>query len=147
MLLIQLWLNILIKVCQTCFESQFMKGFVMSGLRTCVVVLCGAMANVAVASPKIEARGELGKLIGGGVGGFVGDKIGGAIGVPGGPWGTVFGAGIGGGIGAYFGAEIGDRIEDFIRGVDREPQTREPQAPREPIRDFYDYGYSFGHAW
>ncbi|TPH36121.1 pantothenate kinase, partial [Helicobacter pylori] len=19
--------------------------------------------------------------------------------------------------------------------------------PREPIRDFYDYGYSFGHAW
>ncbi|MFP6216981.1 pantothenate kinase, partial [Helicobacter pylori] len=25
--------------------------------------------------------------------------------------------------------------------------TREPQAPREPIRDFYDYGYSFGHAW
>ncbi len=47
----------------------------MSGLRTCVVVLCGAMANVAIASPKIEARGELGKLIGGGVGGFVGDKI------------------------------------------------------------------------
>ncbi|NHB50190.1 pantothenate kinase, partial [Helicobacter pylori] len=28
-----------------------MKGFVMSGLRTfsCVVVLCGAMANVAIA--------------------------------------------------------------------------------------------------
>ncbi|GAA9467356.1 hypothetical protein UBN116_08820 [Helicobacter pylori] len=121
----------------------------MSGLRTfsCVVVLCNAMANVAIASPKIEARGELGKLIGGGVGGFVGDKIGGAIGVPGGPWGTVFGAGIGGGIGAYSGAEIGDRVEDYIRGVDREPQTREPQAPREPIRDFYDYGYSFGHAW
>ncbi len=49
----------------------------MSGLRTfsCVVVLCGAMANVAIASPKIEARGELGKLIGGGVGGFVGDKL------------------------------------------------------------------------
>ncbi|OOQ40969.1 pantothenate kinase [Helicobacter pylori] len=64
----------------------------------------------------------------------------------------MFGAGIGGGIGAYSGAEIGDRVEDFIRGVDREPQTREPQtrepqAPREPIRDFYDYGYSFGHAW
>ncbi|MCQ2688773.1 pantothenate kinase, partial [Helicobacter pylori] len=43
--------------------------------------------------------------------------------------------------------EVGDRVEDYIRGVDREPQTREPQAPREPIRDFYDYGYSFGHAW
>ncbi len=119
-------MNILIKVCQTCLESQFlnlnfMKGFVMSGLRTfsCVVVLCGAMANMAIADPRIEARGELGKLIGGGVG-----------------------AGMGGGIGAYSGAEIGDRVEDFIRGVDREPQ-----APREPIRDFYDYGYSFGHAW
>ncbi|NHA83697.1 pantothenate kinase, partial [Helicobacter pylori] len=38
-------------MCQTCLESQFMKGFVMSGLRTfsCVVVLCGAMANVAIA--------------------------------------------------------------------------------------------------
>ncbi|GAA9097930.1 hypothetical protein Taitung37_09510 [Helicobacter pylori] len=61
----------------------------MSGLRTfsCVVVLCGAMANVAIASPKIEARGE-------------------------------------------FGREIGDRVEDFIRGVDREPQT-----PREPTYD------------
>ncbi|MGL2390701.1 pantothenate kinase [Helicobacter pylori] len=88
-----------------------MKGFVMSGLRTfsCVVVLCGAMANAAIASPKIEARGQLGR-------------------------------------------EIGDRVEDFIRGVDREPQAKEPQnkepqAPREPIRDFYDYGYSFGHAW
>ncbi|KAA6498150.1 pantothenate kinase, partial [Helicobacter pylori] len=23
----------------------------------------------------------------------------------------------------------------------------EPQTPREPIRDLYDYGYSFGHAW
>ncbi|GAA9672785.1 hypothetical protein HpVH120_10960 [Helicobacter pylori] len=56
----------------------------MNGLRTfsCVVVLCGAMVNMAIAGPKIEARGELGKLIGGGVGGFVGDKIGGAIGVP-----------------------------------------------------------------
>ncbi len=104
-----------------------MKGFVMSGLRTCVVVLCGAMANVAIAGPKIEARGELGKLIGGGVGGFVGDKIGGFV---------------GGAIGGYIGSEVGDRVEDYIRGVDREPQT-----PREPIRDFYDYGYSFGHAW
>ncbi|GAA9308762.1 hypothetical protein TH0279_09590 [Helicobacter pylori] len=98
----------------------------MSGLKTfsCVVVLCGAMANTAIADPRIETRGELGKLIGGGVGGFVGGAIGG-----------------------YIGSEIGDRVEDFIRGVDREPQTREPQAPREPIRDFYDYGYSFGHAW
>ncbi len=79
----------------------------MSRLKTfsCVVVLCGAMANVAIASPKIEARGQLGR-------------------------------------------EIGDKVEDFIRDfIDREPQTREPQAPREPIRDFYDYGYSFGHAW
>ncbi len=109
-----------------------MKGFVMSGLKTCVVVLCGAMANVAIAGPKIEARGELGKFIGGGVGGFVGDKMGGFV---------------GGAIGGYIGSEVGDRVEDFIRGVDREPQTREPQAPREPIRDFYDYGYSFGHAW
>ncbi|TPH52554.1 pantothenate kinase [Helicobacter pylori] len=111
-----------------------MKGFVMSRLKTfsCVVVLCGAMVNVAIASPKIEARGELGKLIGGGVGGFVGDKIGGFV---------------GGAIGGYIGSEVGDRVEDYIRGVDREPQTREPQAPREPIRDFYDYGYSFGHAW
>ncbi|MGL2765526.1 hypothetical protein ACQJ80_04975 [Helicobacter pylori] len=43
-----------------------MKGFVMSGLRTfsCVVVLCGAMANVAIAGPKIEARGQLGREIG-----------------------------------------------------------------------------------
>ncbi|UOR68599.1 pantothenate kinase [Helicobacter pylori] len=106
----------------------------MSGLKTfsCIVVLCGAMANVAIAGPRIEARGELGKLIGGGVGGFVGDKMGGFV---------------GGAIGGYIGSEVGDRVEDFIRGVDREPQTREPQAPREPIRDFYDYGYSFGHAW
>ncbi|MGN8502644.1 pantothenate kinase [Helicobacter pylori] len=103
----------------------------MSGLKTfsCIVVLCGAMANVAIAGPKIEARGELGKFIGGGVGGFVGGAIGG-----------------------YIGSEVGDRVEDYIRGVDREPQTREPQtrepqSPREPIRDFYDYGYSFGHAW
>ncbi|MGL2762367.1 pantothenate kinase [Helicobacter pylori] len=104
----------------------------MSGLRTCVVVLCGAMVNTAIAGPKIEARGELGKFIGGGVGGFVGDKMGGVV---------------GGAIGGYIGSEVGDRVEDYIRGVDREPQTREPQAPREPIRDFYDYGYSFGHAW
>ncbi len=127
-----------------------MKGFVMSGLRTfsCVVVLCGAMANTAIAGPKIEARGELGKLIGGGVGGFVGDKIGGAIGVPGGPVGIGLGRFVGGTAGGYIGSEIGDRVEDYIRDfIDREPQTREPQAPREPIRDFYDYGYSFGHAW
>ncbi|WP_231213153.1 pantothenate kinase [Helicobacter pylori] len=106
----------------------------MSGLKTfsCIVVLCGAMANVAIAGPKIEVRGELGKLIGGGVGGFVGDKMGGFV---------------GGAIGGYIGSEVGDRVEDSIRGVDREPQTREPQAPREPIRDLYDYGYSFGHAW
>ncbi len=116
----------------------------MSGLKafSCVVVLCGAMANVAIASPKIEARGELGKFVGGAVGNFVGDKMGGFV---------------GGAIGGYIGSEVGDRVEDYIRGVDREPQTREPQtrepqtrepqAPREPIRDFYDYGYSFGHAW
>ncbi|WRF04824.1 pantothenate kinase [Helicobacter pylori] len=106
----------------------------MSGLKafSCVVVLCGAMANVAVASPNIEARGELGKFIGGAVGNFVGDKMGGFV---------------GGAIGGYIGSEVGDRVEDYIRGVDREPQTKEPQAPREPIRDFYDYGYSFGHAW
>ncbi|MCQ2935725.1 pantothenate kinase [Helicobacter pylori] len=106
-----------------------MKGFVMSGLKafSCVVVLCGAMANVAIAGPKIEARGELGKFIGGAVGNFVGDKMGGFV---------------GGAIGGYIGSEVGDRVEDYIRGVDREPQT-----PREPIRDFYDYGYSFGHAW
>ncbi|MEJ8614541.1 pantothenate kinase [Helicobacter pylori] len=111
----------------------------MSGLRTfsCVVVLCGAMANVAIASPKIEARGELGKFVGGAVGNFVGDKMGGFV---------------GGAIGGYIGSEVGDRVEDYIRGVDREPQTREPQTrepqtPKEPIRDFYDYGYSFGHAW
>ncbi|GAA9970406.1 hypothetical protein VN0935_10770 [Helicobacter pylori] len=106
----------------------------MSGLKafSCVVVLCGAMANVAIAGPKIEAKGELGKFIGGGVGGFVGDKMGGLVGSA---------------IGGYIGSEVGDRVEDYIRGVDREPQTREPQAPREPIRDFYDYGYSFGHAW
>ncbi|MGL2763833.1 pantothenate kinase [Helicobacter pylori] len=90
-----------------------MKGFVMSGLRTfsCVVVLCGAMANVAIASPKIEARGELGRFWGGAVGGAIGGGVGGAV-------------------GGEFGREIGDRVEDFIRGVDREPQ-----APREPTYD------------
>ncbi|MUU45147.1 pantothenate kinase [Helicobacter pylori] len=120
-----------------------MKGFVMSGLKafSCVVVLCGAMANTAIASPKIEARGELGRFVGGGVGGFVGDKIGGAIGAPGGPVGIGLGKFVGGTVGEYIGSEVGG-VEDYIRGVDREPQ-----APREPIRDLYDYGYSFGHAW
>ncbi|WP_208388765.1 pantothenate kinase [Helicobacter pylori] len=111
----------------------------MSGLKTfsCVVVLCGAMANVAIASPKIEARGQLGRDIGG--------DIGSAMGAARGPAGAA--------IGGQLGREIGDKVEDFIRDfIDREPQakepqTREPQAPREPIRDFYDYGYSFGHAW
>ncbi|MGL2757137.1 pantothenate kinase [Helicobacter pylori] len=111
----------------------------MSGLRTfsCVVVLCGAMANAAIASPKIEARGQLGRDIGG--------DIGSAMGAARGPAGAA--------IGGQLGREIGDRVEDLIRDfIDREPQakepqTREPQAPREPIRDFYDYGYSFGHAW
>ncbi|WQY13241.1 pantothenate kinase [Helicobacter pylori] len=111
----------------------------MSGLRTfsCVVVLCGAMANVAIASPKIEARGQLGRDIGG--------DIGSTMGAVRGPLGAA--------IGGQLGREIGDRVEDLIRDfIDREPQakepqTREPQAPREPIRDLYDYGYSFGHAW
>ncbi|AHN35240.1 hypothetical protein JP0246_06760 [Helicobacter pylori] len=89
----------------------------MSGLKafSCVVVLCGAMVNAAIAGPKIEARGELGKFIGGGVGGFVGDKMGGFV---------------GGAIGGYIESEVGDRVEDYIRGVDREPQT-----PREPTYD------------
>ncbi len=87
----------------------------MNGSKAYVVVLCNAMANVAVAGPKIEARGELGKFIGGGVGGFVGDKMGGFV---------------GGAIGEYIGSEVGDRVEDYIRGVDREPQT-----PREPTYD------------
>ncbi|RVZ46115.1 pantothenate kinase [Helicobacter pylori] len=116
-----------------------MKGFVMSGLKTfsCVVVLCGAMANVAIASPKIEARGQLGRDIGG--------DIGSTMGAVRGPLGAA--------IGGQLGREIGDKVEDFIRDfIDREPQAKEPQnkepqAPREPIRDFYDYGYSFGHAW
>ncbi|WQY27540.1 pantothenate kinase [Helicobacter pylori] len=110
-----------------------MKGFVMSGLKTfsCVVVLCGAMANTAIADPRIEARGQFGRDVGG--------DIGSAMGAARGPLGAA--------IGGQLGREIGDRVEDYIRGVDREPQTKEPQAPREPIRDFYDYGYSFGHAW
>ncbi|WP_164853958.1 pantothenate kinase [Helicobacter pylori] len=111
----------------------------MSGLKafSCVVVLCGAMANVAIASPKIEARGQLGRDIGG--------DIGSTMGAVRGPLGAA--------IGGQLGREIGDKVEDFIRDfIDREPQakepqTREPQTPREPIRDFYDYGYSFGHAW
>ncbi|NHA85490.1 pantothenate kinase [Helicobacter pylori] len=96
------------------------------------MVLCGAMANVAIAGPKIEARGQLGRDIGG--------DIGSAMGAARGPAGAA--------IGGQLGREIGDRVEDFIRDfIDREPQTKEPQTPREPIRDLYDYGYSFGHAW
>ncbi|BAJ56746.1 hypothetical protein HPF30_0649 [Helicobacter pylori F30] len=113
---------------------NFMKGFVMSGLKTfsCIVVLCGAMANTAIADPRIEARGQFGRDMGG--------DIGSAMGAARGPLGAA--------IGGQLGREIGDRVEDFIRDfIDREPQTKEPQAPREPIRDFYDYGYSFGHAW
>ncbi|MCQ2711152.1 pantothenate kinase [Helicobacter pylori] len=91
-----------------------MKGFVMGGLRTCVVVLCGAMVNVAIASPKIEARGQLGRDIGG--------DIGSAMGAARGPAGAA--------TGGQLGREIGDRVEDYIRGVDREPQ-----APREPTYD------------
>ncbi|PUD81693.1 pantothenate kinase [Helicobacter pylori] len=119
-------------MCQTCFESQLMKGFVMNGLRTfsCVVVLCGAMANVAIASPKIEARGELGRFVGGIFGGAMGGVMGGAIGAPGGPVGSAIGRSFGHEIGREFGREIGDRVEDYIRGVDREPQT-----PREPTYD------------
>ncbi|WP_201737337.1 pantothenate kinase [Helicobacter pylori] len=109
-----------------------MKGFVMNGLRTfsCVVVLCGAMANVAIASPKIEARGELGRFVGGIFGGAMGGVMGGAIGAPGGPVGSAIGRSFSHEIGREFGREIGDRVEDYIRGVDREPQ-----APREPTYD------------
>ncbi len=54
----------------------------MSGLKafSCVVVLCGAMANVAIAGPKIEARGELGRFVGGVFGGAIGGGVGGAVG-------------------------------------------------------------------
>ncbi|RKU88397.1 pantothenate kinase [Helicobacter pylori] len=124
-------------MCQIRLESQFlnlnfMKGFVMSGLKafSCVVVLCGAMVNAAIASPNIEARGELGRFLGGAVGGAVGGAMGGAIGAPGGPVGIGLGRFVGGGVGREFGREIGDRVEDYIRGVDREPQ-----APREPTYD------------
>ncbi|PDW39300.1 pantothenate kinase [Helicobacter pylori] len=88
----------------------------MSGLKafSCVVVLCGAMANVAIAGPKIEARGQLGRDIGG--------DIGSTMGAVRGPLGAA--------IGGQLGREIGDKVEDFIRGVDREPQ-----APREPTYD------------
>ncbi len=109
----------------------------MSGLKTCIVVLCGVMVNVAIAGPKIEARGQHGRDIGG--------DIGSTMGAVRGPLGAA--------IGGQLGREIGDKVEDFIRDfIDREPQAKEPQnkepqAPREPIRDFYDYGYSFGHAW
>ncbi|GAA7154946.1 hypothetical protein BD0047_07350 [Helicobacter pylori] len=104
----------------------------MSGSKACVVVLCGAMVNVAIAGPKIEARGQFGRDLGG--------DIGSAMGAARGPAGAA--------IGGQLGREIGDRVEDLIRDfIDREPQTKEPQTPREPIRDFYDYGYSFGHAW
>ncbi|GAA8572445.1 hypothetical protein KYTH32_08680 [Helicobacter pylori] len=111
----------------------------MSGLKafSCVVVLCGVMVNAAIASPKIEARGQHGRDIGWAVGGYLGRS-----------------EGILGAVGGYLlGQEIGDRVEDLIHDfIDREPQAKEPQnkepqAPREPIRDFYDYGYSFGHAW
>ncbi len=90
----------------------------MSGLKTfsCVVVLCGAMANTAIADPRIEARGELGRFWGGAVGGAIGGSVGGSV-------------------GREFDREIGDRVEDYIRGVDREPQ-----APREPT-----YDRDFGH--
>ncbi len=94
----------------------------MSGLKTfsCIVVLCGAMANVAIAGPRIEARGQLGRDIGG--------DIGSAMGAARGPAGAA--------IGGQLGREIGDRVEDFIRDfIDREPQTKEPQAPREPTYD------------
>lgn len=88
----------------------------MSGLKTfsCVVVLCGAMANVAIAGPRIEARGQFGRDVGG--------DIGSAMGAARGPLGAA--------IGGQLGRKIGDRVEDFIRGVDREPQ-----APREPTYD------------
>ncbi|WP_096392198.1 pantothenate kinase [Helicobacter pylori] len=115
-----------------------MKGFVMNGLRTfnCIVVLCGAMANTAIAGPRIEARGELGRFWGGAVGGAIGGGVGGAVGgAVGGPAIGWAGRLVGGSVGREFGREIGDRVEDYIRGVDREPQ-----APREPT-----YDRDFGH--
>ncbi len=105
----------------------------MSGLKTfsCVVVLCGAMANMAIAGPKIEARGELGRFLGGAVGGAIGGSVGGAVGgAVGGPAIGWAGRLVGGSVGREFGREIGDRVEDYIRGVDRESQ-----APREPTYD------------
>ncbi|MGN8432078.1 pantothenate kinase [Helicobacter pylori] len=104
----------------------------MSGLKafSCVVVLCGAMANAAIAGPKIEARGEFGRFVGGIFGGAMGGVMGGAIGAPGGPVGSAIGRSFGHEIGREFGREIGDRVEDYIRGVDRESQ-----APREPTYD------------
>ncbi|WQS04661.1 pantothenate kinase [Helicobacter pylori] len=115
-----------------------MKGFVMSGLKTFsyIVVLCGAMANTAIADPRIEARGELGRFLGGAVGGAIGGGVGVAVGgAVGGPAGGWAGRLVGGSVGREFGREIGDRVEDYIRGVDREPQ-----APREPT-----YNRDFGH--
>ncbi|AEN16858.1 hypothetical protein HPSNT_03520 [Helicobacter pylori SNT49] len=94
----------------------------MSGLKafSCVVVLCGAMANTAIASPNIETRGQLGRDIGG--------DIGSTMGAVRGPLGAA--------IGGQLGREIGDKVEDFIRDfIDREPQAKEPQAPREPTYD------------
>ncbi len=110
----------------------------MSGLKTfsCVVVLCGAMANTAIADPRIEARGDFGRFLGGAVGGAIGGGVGGAVGgAVGGPAGGWAGRLVGGPAGREFGREIGDRVEDYIRGVDREPQ-----APREPT-----YDRDFGH--
>ncbi|WP_025445724.1 hypothetical protein [Helicobacter pylori] len=117
-----------------------MKGFVMSGLKafSCVVVSCGAMANVAIAGPKIEARGELGRFWGGAVGGAIGGGVGGAMGgAVGGPAGGWAGRLVGGSVGREFGREIGDRVEDYIRGVDREPQAprREPTYDRHFVYD------------
>ncbi len=97
----------------------------MSGLKTfsCIVVLCGAMANTAIADPRIEARGEFGRFWGE----LLVVQLGGAVGGPAIGW---AGRLVGGSVGREFGREIGDRVEDYIRGVDREPQ-----APREPTYD------------
>ncbi|GAA6776696.1 hypothetical protein AOH105_12740 [Helicobacter pylori] len=100
----------------------------MSGLKTfsCIVVLCGAMANTAIADPRIEARGQFGRDMGG--------DIGSAMGAARGPLGAA--------IGGQLGREIGDRVEDFIRGVDREPQT-----PREPTYDRHFWWWNRGIFW